>query len=332
MFLRPVSDGNTIVRLIAQCVAGNQPMLLRGPHGIGKSELFKTAASALGMDFISLDLSLMEPPDLVGIPFIEAGRTRFAPPAILPTHGTGLLTIEEINRAPRYMIAPCLQLLTERRLNDYVLPPGWIPMAAINPSSDGYHVEDLDPALLSRFVQIELQADVEHWASWARSHGSIHEKVIDFAEQSPGIFASGETNPRSLTYLSAQLKAWEECRHDREELLVVATGLIGETWAIAFQQFLDGGDTPLLPVEVLKDYDSAKSRLCGWTSSGQLDLVRATLHSLLRHLDQQGRLHSLPDDDHQVGNLRGFVSDLPPDLRIETQEWFAARRSELLAA
>ncbi|MGI9473863.1 MAG: AAA family ATPase [Rubripirellula sp.] len=333
MSTRPVSGGRKIVDLIAQCVAANQPMLLRGKHGIGKSELFKAAADTLGIGFISRDLSLMEPSDLIGIPYVDdAGRTRFAPPSFLPSEGSGLFTIEEINRAPRYMIAPCLQLLTERRLNDYVLPPGWIPMAAINPGGADYHVDELDPALLARFVQIEFSADAEQWAYWARDQGYIHEKVIEFAEQSPGIFASGETNPRALTYLSKQVHAWEAGARDPEILLVAAAGLLGETWAIAFCQFLNGGDAPLLPVEVLDDYACVQSRVLGWASSSQLDLVRASMQSLQRHLDQQQRLENLSDDHAKLCNLREFMGDLPGDLNLEMRQWLADRKCEPLAA
>ncbi len=266
----------------------------------------------------------MEPSDLIGMPYIdESGRTRFAEPAFLPRDGRGLLAIEEINRAPRYMVAPCLQLLTERRLNDYVLPPGWIPMASMNPGGSDYHVDQLDPALLARFVQAELEADVEQWASWAREQGNLHPKVIEFAEQSPGIFAKGETNPRAMTYLSKQVQAWESNGRDAEILMVAASGLVGETWAVAFYQFYTGGDAPLSASEILEDYPSHKAKLTGWVAGGQLDLVRASMHPVRRLLDEQARTQTLTIDETKIGNIRGFVDDLPADLGREMRDWLA---------
>ena len=47
----------------------------------------------------------MEPPDLIGMPKLSNGRTRYLPPAFLPASGAGLLVLEEINRAPDYMRA-----------------------------------------------------------------------------------------------------------------------------------------------------------------------------------------------------------------------------------
>lgn len=331
MLVPVISAGELVVRLIEQCVDSDQPLLLIGPHGIGKSDLFKTASQRIGIDFISRDLSLMEPSDLVGIPQVdENGRTRFAAPAFLPTEGRGLLTIEEINRAPRYMVAPCLQLLTERRLNDYVLPPGWIPMASMNPGGKDYHVDDLDPALLSRMVQVEIKADVKQWAYWARSQGEIHPKVIEFAEQIPGIFDAGETNPRALTYLSRQIRAWENNGRDPEILRLAAAGLVGETWAVTFNQFFRGGEPPLSVSDIVHEYKRHKSKFTKWVAKRQLDLVRASMNLLKRFLDEKANYQALASDEKQLQNVRKFMADLPADLGKEMRDWLAEKDYESL--
>jgi MoxR-like ATPase len=95
-------------------------------HGVGKSELIETAAEEIGIKAIVRDLSLMEPPDLVGLPRAAGKTTVFLPPKFLPTRGKGFLVFEELNRCEPYMRAPCLQLLTARKLNDYDLPEGWL--------------------------------------------------------------------------------------------------------------------------------------------------------------------------------------------------------------
>ena len=331
MLVPAITAGDLVVRLIEQCVDSDQPLLLIGPHGVGKSDLFKTAARRIGIGFISRDLSVMEPSDLIGIPRVdEAGRTRFAAPAFLPTEGRGLLTIEEINRAPRYMVAPCLQLLTERRLNDYVLPPGWIPMASMNPGGEDYHVDDLDPALLSRFVQAEIRADVKQWAYWARGQGKIHPKVIEFAEQSPGIFDSGETNPRALAYLSRQVSAWESKCRDSEILLLAAAGLIGETWAVTFNQFLHGGEAPLSVSNIVDDYKRHKAKFAKWVARRQLDLVRASMNPIRRFLDEQANYQALTSEEKKLQNVRKFIADLPADLGKELRDWLAEKNYDSL--
>ena len=127
--------GPALIELLTLAHQANVPAILIGPHGIGKSEIAAAAAAAMGIDFITRDLSLMEPPDLVGLPQIKDGATSFLPPDFLPREAGrgGLLLIEEINRAPRYMQSSCLELLTSRRLNSYSLPKNWLPIACINP-------------------------------------------------------------------------------------------------------------------------------------------------------------------------------------------------------
>ena len=63
-----VKAGPDVIDVLSLAHRSNQPVLLEGPHGIGKSELIEQAADALKIGFIVRDLSLMEPPDLIGLP------------------------------------------------------------------------------------------------------------------------------------------------------------------------------------------------------------------------------------------------------------------------
>src|SRR5262249_16597879 len=151
--------GPVVKRVLEVAYRARRPVLLEGPTGIGKSELVTQLAGELGIGIVVLDLSLLEPPDLVGLPVIADGRTTYAAPAILPRDGAGILMLEELNRAERYIQQPALQLLTARRLHEYELPPGWSACAAINPEDDKYQVTPLDPALRARFLNLRVRAD-----------------------------------------------------------------------------------------------------------------------------------------------------------------------------
>src|SRR4051794_20084719 len=140
---RPVSLpfvplGPRVLDVLDLCYRARRPVLLEGPTGIGKSEIVRAAAERLGIGLAVLDLSLLEPPDLVGLPIIEHGRTRYAVPSILPQDGAGILLLEELNRAERYIQQPALQLLTARTLHEYRLPEGWVCFAAVNPQDGDY--------------------------------------------------------------------------------------------------------------------------------------------------------------------------------------------------
>jgi hypothetical protein len=316
---RPVLD---IVRL---CVEADLPLLLIGPHGIGKSEILNAAANELEIQFISRDLSLMEPPDLVGLPRLDSTLTRYCPPSFLPTSGRGLLVFEELNRCPAYMRAPTLQLLTARTLNDYTLPPGWLPVAAINPAGCTYETFDLDPALLSRFVQVEVRADQSEWLSWALANG-IHPAVVAYVSADANVFNHPQSNPRAWQYISKLLRAKETCCMGDKPLFVAVAGLIGHKRAASFRRFLRDGVLPLTADDILGSYHNRRMELQGWIANGQLDLAHGSLLALLKYLQSSNNFQSVRCQDVQWRNLESFLSDLPGDLREEARDFFVERK------
>lgn len=322
-----VAAGAPALRLINLGYRANLPILLHGRHGVGKSNLLEAAALELDISFIVRDLSLMEPPDLIGLPrFGDDGRTHYASPAFLPTEGKGLLVFEELNRAPRYMQAPCLQLLTTRSLNDYVLSTGWLPCAAINDADDGYEVEELDAALLSRFVRVKIEPDTGEWCAWARGN-DVHPKVLMFVQDNPSIFADPQANPRAWTYVSRLVRASEgdaRATSATEDLVVAIAGLVGETLAGAFAAYL-GTDAPLAATAIVNAYDSHRGIVRRWRKESRLDLLAATSVNLRNHLQRQATFDAVIEDKAHKKHVEQFLEDLTPDLHRQMQDWLRER-------
>jgi hypothetical protein len=198
-----------------------RPVLLEGPTGIGKSEVVRAVADKLGLATVVLDLSLLEPPDLVGLPRLDDGVTRYATPSILPRDGVGILLLEELNRAERYIQQPALQLLSARRLHEYVLPDGWVCFAAINPESGDYHVTPLDRALRARFLHVSVRAERASWLAWA-TRAEVHVAVVDLVRAHER--ALEDVPPRTWTYVSHLLKALSASELKDDTLLRDAVG------------------------------------------------------------------------------------------------------------
>lgn len=320
-----IPAGRPAIELIKLARQADQPILFGGQRGVGKSSLFELAAQEEDIGLIVCDLSLMEPVDLVGIPSVNGGRTVYAPPAFLPTEGEGLICFEELNRCPRYMQVPCLQLLTARRLNQYSLPKGWLPCAAIN-MGDEYQVDELDPAILSRFLKVQLEPDVEEWCKWARGPGDIHQGVIEFVTQTPGVFADAESNPRAWAYASRLLRQWESLPGDQDQLAIALAGVLNERWAVAFLQFSDVGTAkPVLPAQVMEGYSKYRSVVRRWLQAGRLDLVVATADLLKHHLQRQGDYDAATSNPLTRANIQSFFSDLPGDLKRSIRIWLKDR-------
>src|SRR3989339_603909 len=163
-----VKVGRPLRKLIRAAYLANQPVLIIGRHGIGKSQIFEAVAKELGIGCEVFDLSIMESVDLAGLPIVIAGAMTYAPPKRLPSSGKGVIVFEELNRVAPDLQATCLQLCTARRFNDYILPSGYVPVAAINPPDEDYDTKEIDPALISRFLKVHTIADPVEWISWAR--------------------------------------------------------------------------------------------------------------------------------------------------------------------
>jgi hypothetical protein len=322
-----VAAGAPVIRLIKLAYKADLSVLLHGCHGVGKSELLRAAAEELGIDVTVRDLSLMEPPDLIGLPRVGAdGRTHYASPAFLPTGGKGLLVFEEINRAPRYMAAPCLQLLTARTLNDYVLPKGWLPCAAVNDADDGYQVDELDVALLSRFVRAKIGPDAKEWIAWAGRH-DVHPKVVRFVQDNPNIFADPQSNPRSWTYVSRLLHASDgdaQATGATEDLVVAIAGLVGETWSGAFASYV-GTNGPLSATAIVDAYGSHRGIVRRWREESRLDLLEATWAHLRNFLQRQADFEVVTADKIKKKNVERFLRDLTPDLLLQARNWLRER-------
>lgn len=324
--------GDPLIELITLAYQADLPVLVHGRHGVGKSEILAQATSRLRIDCVICDLSVMEPPDLIGIPRTgEDGRTHYALPAFLPTEGRGLLVFEELNRCLRYMQAPCLQLLTARQLNDYTLPPGWLPCAAVNDVADGYLVDELDAALLSRFLHVKVMPDVTEWLRWAAQH-QVHHRIIEFVEASPGIFDDPVANPRAWVHASKLLSVWEHGDRSQAMLALALSGVLNDRWALAFIQVYSDVRQPLRPEEIIEAYPAHQAAVRGWIGRGQLDVVAASLELLKRHLQAQRSYDAVIREPAWKANVEAFLVDLPADLQRQAREWLDERGFRDLAA
>ena len=73
-------DFKTFVSLAPSVSAARLPVLLRGRHGIGKSQVVYQLAAAAGLPVVERRASQMTEGDLVGLPSVEGNRTSFNPP------------------------------------------------------------------------------------------------------------------------------------------------------------------------------------------------------------------------------------------------------------
>ena len=191
-------DIQTAKQIISAAALADDTVIMEGLHGIGKSQIVKQFAQEQGYHLEELFLSHQEVGDLIGIPHtIEQGDvtiTKWSIPIWLQRMNQAasngkqcLLFLDELNRAPIDVRQSALQLVLERQIHEHLLPSAGgqrtLVVAAINPSED-YQVDELDPALLDRFLHIHVEADAPAWLKWARST-KVNPVVRDFISEYP---------------------------------------------------------------------------------------------------------------------------------------------------
>jgi hypothetical protein len=318
--------GPRLVRVLKIALRALLPVLMEGRTGVGKSEIVAQVAHWMRIRLIVLDLSVLEPPDLVGIPVVHNGRTSYATPSIFPTAGRGIVLLEELGRADIATRQPALQLLTARRIHEYELPPRWVVWATTNPADGDYHVTPLDPALLARFLFLKVRAERKWWLEWADTAG-IHPAVLHLARTHDQFL--DPVPPRTWCYVSNVLHQMEPSELGDEGLLYDVLGsTIGPPWVELLLQALERpeGDPTPEPQRLLAAYHTDAElqefvRDC--SRLGRTDRLATLARQLERALGEE-LLQLVADRAFRLEAFEALLADLPGDLRERLQEVFAA--------
>jgi len=185
-----------VPKAIHVCLAANRSLLLWGSPGVGKSNIVDQYAKANDYELVDLRLSQLDPVDLRGCPKIdlEAMLTRWAPPDFLPQGGRGIIFLDEITSAAQATQAAAYQLVFDRRLGNYVVPPEWRIIGASNRMTDRAIVNQMATPLRNRFTSIDVDTHADDWCRWAMRN-DIADEVIGFIRFRPEML--NEFEPRA---------------------------------------------------------------------------------------------------------------------------------------
>jgi len=181
-------DFKTFVTLAPAVSAAKLPVLLRGRHGIGKSQVVYQIAASLELPVIERRASQMTEGDLVGLPSIEGNRTTFNPPDWfkMACEEPAVLFLDEVDRATLEVRQGIFELTDSRKLNGHNLHPDTLVFAAINGGEHGesYQVNEMDPAELDRWSVWDVEPTTEDWLAWGKTN--VDSLIWDFINQNRG--------------------------------------------------------------------------------------------------------------------------------------------------
>ena len=183
--------------VVLTILAGRVPVI-KGQHGLGKTDMMATIAKELGMKLITVEGGLLKEGEIGGLPIVKERKFKNNTGKEETTYVTEyaihnkmrlmnqylddgeavLLFIDELNRTDNAVMQELMNIILNREINGIVLPEGVYVCGAMNPSAnDGvnnYSTNELDPAQLDRLTIIEMDADTSSWLDWALTKpGSI---------------------------------------------------------------------------------------------------------------------------------------------------------------
>ena len=283
-------------------------ILIQGPTGIGKSYLVKDIAAGLELPVVDRRLSQMSEGDMVGLPELVDGTTRFCPPDwyAQACREPVVLFMDELNRATPEVIQAAFQIVLDRELNGHKLHPETRVFAAVNVGAE-YEVNEMDPALLRRFWSIELEPTHADFIDWAE--GKLAPVIVDFIRQheehlrptkatEPGKVAP---NPASWERLDKSLKHMGEVEQPSDVWYPVALGMVGVEAAISLVEFAKNWENEVSAEDVLDNFDAVAEQVKGFEASK----VNALIGKLAAHCKDNEWKAS------QAKNVAAFASSLP---------------------
>lgn len=267
-----------IKSIIAQ-TPKEQPVLLTGKHGIGKSEILAQMAKELGADrLITLFLGqAADAGDIIGLPTRiattingeETFYTDFAPPKWWPRSPDEKIWIflDELNRAKPEIMQCVMDMVLNRRLNGRDLPADTRIVGAMNPIDDGYYqVEDLDPAFVDRWNIYDFAPTHEEWLEWAFNNG-VNPLVRTFISNHPDHLDPPSSKDTKAQDVNPSRRSWVRVSNtinnnpkileakNLNNLVNMLLGVVGTRSTSQFRKFIKEVKHNLTPEKILVEWD-----------------------------------------------------------------------------
>lgn len=266
-------------KVIMLCHEAKIPLMLWGVHGIGKSSAVAQVCMDNKLGHINLRCAQMEAVDLRGRPKDTENTTTYLRPEEIPIGGlewdeavkmakddyrtwvklqpqlnSGILFLDEINRAQDDVLQAVFELVLDRKIGLNTLPPGWSIVAAGN-FFEGYIVNGFnDPAFLDRFCHHVVDPSVEDWANYIiGQYGPDATRVVEFCSTNQDALNTkvkadiGFTRTPSRRSWEMVIKVLQIPDVDQETLFSVISGLVGPSMATAFIKY----NNPVKPQDLL---------------------------------------------------------------------------------
>ena len=254
-------DFKNFLNVVPHVAAAKFPVLMRGRHGIGKSQVVYQLAETLNRPVVERRASQMTEGDLIGLPSVAGNATNWNPPNWFKFACANpcILFFDEVDRATLEVRQGLFELTDSRKLNGFKLHDEVLIFAAVNGGEHGanYQVSDMDPAELDRYTVFDLEPTVEDWLTWGKDN--VSQVVWDFINQNRQHLEHNDDVEPNKVYPSR--RSWDRlnqtlCKANLVEeaspaLFTLTGAFVGFEAAVAFNDFVKNYDRQVTTDDLL---------------------------------------------------------------------------------
>lgn len=216
MNIPPVSIAATKQALLAQfkdSTLRRRASMLWGTRGVGKSSIVHQVAAECGVPLIDLRLTTIEPVDIRGAIYADdhQEKTVWFPPEFLPTpdQPEGILFLDELTAADQRLQISAYSLILDRRVGHYLLPEGWLVIAAGNAAFHGAVSHDMGTALADRMFHFNVQTVIDAFLDYALAN-DLAPEVMAYLKVRPDKLDDTQSQLANDHLIGASPRGWED--------------------------------------------------------------------------------------------------------------------------
>jgi hypothetical protein len=174
-----------------------------------------------------------------------------------------------------------MELIDRQEYISWKLPKNWHIVLSANPANGKYTVTEIDEAVQTRYISVELTFDVQEWAKWAETEG-IDGRCINFLLLNPEIISS-KVNPRSIVTFFNAISSVKDFDNNLPLIQMIGEGCVGTETSGMFVSFINNRlDKLITPKEMMNaSEDTLRTKLRELVGNTNLGTYRADIASVL---------------------------------------------------
>lgn len=301
-------------------------IILRGRHGIGKSQLIRDLSKELNMPLIDRRLSQLSEGDLIGLPKLDDRSTRFMPPKWLvrASESPHILFLDEFDRSTLEVQQAAMELILERSIQSNKIHPQCRIFAAINGGKYGsmYSVNKIDPALNDRFWIADVEPTIDEWIQWGKKDNNVIPEITDFihthrecleTKELPKndfeITPSRRSWKRLSDTLSAHPNIFSHSKKNKKVFINLCSGFVGLHISSKFRNFIEERNKHINIDEILNNFDKNEDKI--------KNLGIEQLNLGIDKISDHSKNDKAPEwTKEQAFNISKFFVLLPDELKV----------------